>query len=369
MKILRQYPALATASRINVWFSFDGCRLGKSSQSNSSHTEFTFCITAEWDGDSPKIREFYIRQETRMKSQNSLVTFALMNVEDSAEHVKKNFVEPYRDSISNMWNDQNVDGKTITAGLHFHANKRGKLTCINGRKKSMETSALVPDKVVPLSFHCKGDLKGLWSLSGISESTKERHRIFDLKTVTTATSVAEFCKDSEFSIVDFWIMNNPLMPPAQRGFLQACTLNDQGFDENDLRRMISTKDTGLLVEHQRVLVLRQNDAELRDVGPLDFLGDDIMEILVACMLHCRIRMVQMFLRFVFKIATKNGNDMIQDVLNVFKKHNVTYDFDMKKKNDYSAVTSLDGTECIRFQEDVIPGIIEVIYAGQPEKQA
>eukprot|EP00960_Hanusia_phi_P064557 765827-Hanusia_phi.AAC.1 len=133
--------------------------------------------------------------------------------------------------------------------------------------------------------------------------------------------------------------------------------------------MISTKETGLLVEEQRVLVLRNNDAELREVGFLDFLGDNIMEILVACLLHCRIRMVQMFLRFVFKLAAKNGSDMIQEVLNVFKKHNVTYNFDMKKKNDYSAVTSLDGTECIKFQEEVIPGIIEVIYARQPEKQA
>eukprot|EP00960_Hanusia_phi_P044727 756787-Hanusia_phi.AAC.1 len=41
MKLLKDYPEVADASRIHVWIAYDGCRLGKSSQSNSSHTEFT----------------------------------------------------------------------------------------------------------------------------------------------------------------------------------------------------------------------------------------------------------------------------------------------------------------------------------------
>eukprot|EP00960_Hanusia_phi_P050848 760466-Hanusia_phi.AAC.1 len=60
--------------------------------------------------------------------------------------------------------------------------------------------------------------------------------------------------------------------------------------------------------------------------------------------------------------------MVEDVLKVFEDKNVTYKYDPNSKSDYSAVPSLDGDQCIKFQEEVLPGIIDVLYPNQPDKR-
>ena len=89
-----------------------------------------------------------------------------------------------------------------------------------------------------------------------------------------------------------------------------------------------------------------------------------------CMLHSRIRIVFMFIRYVFKVAKKNGNVMLQAVLDVFNRHIINYKVqELRGASFDQALRSLNGNESRKFADVVIPDIIDVIFPGQPERQA
>mmetsp|Transcript_14858 Transcript_14858/g.34174 ORF Transcript_14858/g.34174 Transcript_14858/m.34174 type:complete len:81 (-) Transcript_14858:15-257(-) len=79
------------------------------------------------------------------------------------------------------------------------------------------------------------------------------------------------------------------MPRERRQFIQMCTLNSDAPPTGaDLEKIASTKNTGLLRQGQRIVLLRQNDAGIQDHEMLEFMGDNVFEMLVACILHNRI---------------------------------------------------------------------------------
>ena len=129
MKLKEAHPEVMKAKRIHVWIGFDGCRLGTSSESNSAHTDFTVCITVEWDDGEPLVETYRYEQEVRLKSFRSLLTFLLMSVDDSAENIERNFIHPYKNSIHCLRLDRMIRGKFIRGGLHFYKDSEGDLNC------------------------------------------------------------------------------------------------------------------------------------------------------------------------------------------------------------------------------------------------
>ncbi|EKX36700.1 hypothetical protein GUITHDRAFT_145556 [Guillardia theta CCMP2712] len=352
MQVIAECPEIATADSLDAWISYDGCRTGKSAQSDSSHTEVTLCLSARWNEDTPIIREYRFKQEKRNKNQECLVTFAVVSGEDSADKIQKNIVHPYKQSIQEIRkNYKTQDGKTIQGGLHFYTDKHGNLSCLGGREKTTTEAESYPEKVITITFHVKADLKGLWGL-------------FNIK---------DFCESRDIDAGDFGVLNDPSMSASQREFIQSCTHvtgndgeieNDGKITSEDVHQMETTKDSGRLEQGQRVMVLRQNDAEARDSDMLEFFGDDVLRMLVACLLHNRMRIDQMFLRWIFKVAKKNGPTKVDAVLKVFDNHNIKY----KYKTDEYVMPNLDGVRCIKFQENVLPGVMEVLYPTDPDKQ-
>ena len=202
------------------------------------------------------------------------------------------------------------------------------------------------------------------------EATKERHLIYKTLVIEHSTSLDEFCSAANLEVEDFWVLNESGMPEEQRMFLDSCSQQGHLPSNADNERMAMTKSTGRLEQGQRVLTLRNNDAENRGMEHLDFLGDDPIEVFASCMLHSRIRIVFMFIRYVFKVAKKNGNVMLQAVLDVFNRHNISYKVQELRGSSFDqALRSLNGNESRKFADVVIPDIIDVIFPEQPVRQA